>query len=288
MAGKLNLDKLKERLNELNTNNNNGGGSFGYVNLKDGRNVVRILPPKENGEFVQEVFLHYGVGKSESNKKGTVVVCPTTHGDDKACPICEAVKELRNLSKAKDDTYSKQASQLGRKKRVYFNAIDRSLDLESFTKNSDGKYLDAEGKESNPVQILAVGTTVYKAILGIMCDPEYGDITDAQEGLDVIITKSGTGMNTEYDVKTVRREGPIGFADWESNLNDLTSLAKTKKYDEIAGILTGETTPEGDSDSSTGASAGETNTSTEAGGSEDSGEDMEAEIQAALRRRRGK
>ncbi len=235
------IAKLKEKLEQLNQGNGGGGGNMHFHTIADGRNVFRILPPAEGSDmFYEEVFLHYGVGKMEENKKGSTIVCPTTHGDHKPCPVCEVVKELRKLSKAKDDAYDKQARSLGRKKRVYYNAINRGDDLSGLTQNEEGKYIGADGKEVFPVAVLATGVTVFKDLLGFFVDPEYGDITDAEEGLDVIITRSGRDFNTSYDTKTVRKNSPIGFPGWKECLNDLSSLSKAKTYKEIQAILDGE------------------------------------------------
>ena len=247
MAG-LNMDKLKERLEQLNS----GGGSgaaVGFINLKSGRNQVRILPPGGGSdEFYQEVWVHYGVGKNDTNTKGTMVVCPTTRNEKASCPVCELAKELRSLSKVKDDEYSKQARSIGRKKRVYFNALDRAEDPSTFTKGDDG-WKDPEGKSGSPVRVLGVGVGIFKDILKLICDPEYGDITDTEEGLDLIIEKSGSGQfNTEYDVRAMRKESVVGFDAWEENLNDLKQFAKIPTYDELAAMMDGESEDKADAD----------------------------------------
>src|SRR5690606_9181927 len=88
--------------------------------------------------------------------------------------------------------------------------------------------------------VFGSGIGIFKDILGLIVDPEYGDITDEKEGLDLIITKTGSGQfNTNYDVKTVRKESPVGFDGWEEELTDLSILTKSKSYDDIAAILDG-------------------------------------------------
>ena len=294
MAKKLDIAKLAERLADLDSKGN-GGSSLDFIKIKDGRNVVRILPPADNAEwFAKEVFLHYRVGKSATNQNGSTIVCPTTYGDDKKCPVCELAKELWAMSSKKDDKYDKQAKEVARKKRVYFNAIDRAEDLSDYTKNDEGKWKNTKtDEEGSPVKILATGVGVYKEIMGIIVDPEYGDITDPTEGLDVIITKSGTGFNTSYGVKTVRKESPIGFDEWEECLNDLETLGKTKTYEEIEALMSGEASPstddnDGDEEDSTPTKAEkeEKVSDNEEGTPEDA--DLQSEIKAALERRKKK
>lgn len=295
----LDISKLAERLAQLSRGSNNNSSSMGFINIKDGRNVIRLLPKRDSDETSlfgeQEVFVHYGVGKNETNKNGSMVVCPTTYGDDKACPVCELAAELRRLSKKKDDSYDKQARQVQRKKRVYYNAVSRAEDLNSY-KYDDGqkKWFNKDGEEESPIKVLGTGVGVYRDVLGIICDPEYGDVTDFSQGLDLIITKSGTGFNTEYDVKTVRKESfaipedaPEDLVkNWKEYLHDLSSLAKVKTYSEIASVMDGgDTTPEPEPDVDAGMSnlvpKGSDPT---VGGSDD--DDLAREIQAALARKR--
>lgn len=279
---KLDITKIAERLAQLN-NNNKGGSAIDYLNLKDGRNVIRILPPKnEEDMFFQEAFLHYGVNKTADSPKGMTIVCPTTNGEGKPCPVCELSKQLKKLSKKKDDKYDKQAKSLMRKKRAYFNVINREDDLSTYAPDENGKLMrkNAEDFTETPVKVLSTGVSILKDVLGIIVDPEYGDITDATEGLDVIITKSGTGFNTEYDVKTVRKESAIGFDAWEDCLYDLSTVSVPKTYDEIASLLSDEE-PEDDAEEGVEDNAPAVDLTKENGA-----DDLGSDIAAALNRRR--
>lgn len=289
----MDISKLQEKLQELNSRSGGSGSSIGYININDGRNLVRILPAKSDSEmFYKETWVHYGVGKSDTNKKGAMVICPKTHGDDKPCPVCKKSDMLFKQSKAKDDFYSKQAREVRKKKRVYYNAISRDDDITAYTKDADGNWKDPDGKEGSPVKVMSSGIGVFKDLLKIIVDPEYGDITDPEEGLDVIITKTGTGFDTDYDVKTVRKESPIGFDEWEELLFDLNLLAKSKTYDEIVSIMEG-TDSDDDDDEDDDEDATETPVegveNTDAPPSDDaSAGSIDDDIKAALDRRRNK
>lgn len=281
----LDITKIAERLAQLNSGGGNNGGGTDYFKIKDGRNVVRILPPKDENEmFFQEAYLHYGVNKSEENKKGMTIVCPTTFGEGKPCPVCELSKQMKALSRKKDDTYDKQARELMRKKRAYFNVIDRSDDLATYSPDENGKLVreNSEGYKETPVKVMSTGVSILKDLLGIIVDPEYGDITDAEEGLDVIITKSGTGFNTEYDVKTVRKESAIGFDAWSDCLYDLSKISVPKTYDEIANMLDGGSEEPSTPDKSESV---EDKTPVAPPTAPEGGTDLDAEIAAALARR---
>lgn len=247
------MEKLRKRLEELNKNSGGGsgssGGSISYLNVKDGRNEIRILPAAEGKDLpFEEVFVHYGVGKNKDSK-GHMVVCPTTHGEDKKCPVCEMARELFDLSTAKDDKYEKQAKSMNRKKRVYYNALDRADDLDNFEKreveDDSGNKREAwfnikEDKEETIVKVYNSGVGVLKSVLGFITDPEYGDITHPTEGLDLIVEKSGSGFNTKYDVKTKRKESDIGVDGWEDMLHDLDLFKRALPYEAIERIIDGE------------------------------------------------
>lgn len=246
--GGLDIAKLAERLAQLNKGGGGGEGGMSFMDIKDGRNVARVLPPiNSKAEFALEVWVHYGVGKSANSPKGTMLVCPRTENENAYCPVCELSSQLKKMSSKKDDNNDKEARQIYRKKRVYYNAIDRADDLSKYEfqqeEGKPGKWMNTEtGKPESPVKVLATGIEVYKSIIGFIIDPEYGDVTDPEEGLDIIITKTGTGQfGTKYEVKTARKNTPVGYPDWEKAMVDLSTLAKPKTVTEIEAIMEGKT-----------------------------------------------
>lgn len=287
----LDLNAIQQRLDQLNEQNNrSNSGGFDFLTLQDGRNVVRILPSAKDGDFPwREVFVHFGVGKTKDKPKGQMVVCPTTLGDSHKCPICELSKQLRALSSAKDDKRDKEAKAIMRKKRVYYNAINRADDLTAFTIENDEWVNTATKEKEKPVKVLSTGVSVFKELLGYLVDPEYGDFTDAENGLDIIITKTGSGFDTEYSTKTARKESAVGFAQWQDCLNDLDALAKPKSYEEIKAIMEGVDTPDMEEEENLGTPAPSSAPNTppvQEPTEEDS--EIDDEIAAALARRRNK
>lgn len=265
---KIDISKLAERLSQLNkeTSGSTQGTGMNFLNINDGRNVLRILPAgTEEGDFYEEVWVHYGVGKTADNKRGTMVVCPTTGGEDKPCPVCDLSKQFFDLSTKRDDSYSKQAKSIYRKKRVYYNVVSRDVDLSEFELRDDDESEDdgkvwfntKSGEKESPIKVLGTGIGIFKDLLGIIIDPEYGDVTHFDEGLDLIITKTGSGQyNTTYDVKTVRKETPAIPSDapeglvsnWKDYLVDLSQLSRVKSYDELLKMLGGEVTEDNSGD----------------------------------------
>jgi hypothetical protein len=213
--GKLDMSKIKSKQEELQK----GSGGYGYDKLKDGKNIRRILPPKgDSTVFYSEGFMHFGLG--EDGK--TAVACLDTFG--KKCPICEYLDSIKD-SKSKDE---KEFAQRARKtKRIYINVLNR----------------DSDDEDEKPV-VLPIGKMILKQVIDVICDPDYGDITDFEAGRDITITRSGKGLNTEYSVivkpkETVASE-QYSEDEMDEMLPDLDTLFVEKSEAELMEILTGE------------------------------------------------
>ena len=196
-----------------------GGSDFGFDKLESGKNVRRILPPKGDSDmFYSEGFLHFGLG--EDGK--TAVTCLKTF--DKKCPICEYIDSIKNSKNKEDKEFVNNAKAT---KRIYINVLNR----------------DSDDEEETP-KVLPIGKMILKQLIDIICDPDYGDITDFDEGRDVTITKSGKGMNTEYSVLAKPKNSVASEQYDEEELDellpDLESLFVEKSEEELVAILSGE------------------------------------------------
>ena len=61
------------------------------------------------------------------------------------------------------------------------------------------------GKESEGVKFWGFGKTVYQELLGVIADPDYGDITDATNGRDIGIERQTPAeAGNQYGKTTVR------------------------------------------------------------------------------------
>ena len=213
--GKVNMDKVKNRQAELAK----GGSDKDFWQPADGRNVIRVLPPAEGKDvFWSEGFIHFGVGP-----ESRMVTC----SKDKygKCPVCKFIEEIAD-SKNKEE--KELAKKMKRKKRVYMNILVRDE--------------DADPKK---VQVLQCGPTIFKGILDIFIDEDFGDIVDLKEGRDIIITRSGKKLNTEYSVQAKPKtskafEVKVKSDELEEMLVDLDSLFKDQSPQKLTAILEGE------------------------------------------------
>lgn len=211
------MDAMKEK---LNSENSSRGYNAEYDSLQAGKNVRRVLWPKgDSDSFYSEGYLHFGLG---DNGK-TVVTCPKTFNSKEKCPICEYVEGLQK-SKNKDD--KKLADDIKAKRRIFINVINRDDD------------------EDETPKVLPIGVTILKGLLETICDADYGDITDYEDGRDVTITRKGKGLQTEYTVLPKPNASVASdtktLEELEDEMADLDKLFMKKSYEELEAILNGE------------------------------------------------
>ena len=215
----LNLEKLRQRQEEL-SQDTGGGGDYDFWSPKDGRNVIRLCPPLDNMEdaFYVEAIVHFNVGP-----KNKMTNCRKMLGKAEHCPVCDYRNELKQSNTKEDKVlYDKMAP----KTRAYYNIVDRE---------------DMYNEDGTPkVRVYGSGKGVFADLLSLICDPEWGDITDAEVGHDVIIKKSGTGLNTEYKVEGSPAVKPLGVESWWEYAKDLTMLLRVHSEDNMIRIMNGE------------------------------------------------
>jgi hypothetical protein len=102
------------------------------------------------------------------------------------------------------------------------------------------------GKESEGVKFWGFGKTVYQELLGVIADPDYGDITDATNGRDIGIERQTPAeAGNQYGKTTVRvkpNQTPITedadmLKSIFENQSELTELYNEPTYDELKDVL---------------------------------------------------
>ena len=215
--GKLNMEAVQKARARLERQGNNAA----FDKLSNGKNVRRLLWPKGNKDLCySEGYIHFGLG--EDGK--TSMVCRKTENQSNRCPVCEYINELQ---KSRDKNDKTLAERLKGKKRVYMNVLDR------------------DSESGDEIKILACGLTVQKQIIAILCDPDYGDITDFDEGIDITIKRTGQGLNTEYTVLPKRDRTPASTTmtkeELEEAMPDLDELWRVPSVEDMENLLYGET-----------------------------------------------
>jgi len=182
-----------------------------------GESLVRILPPADGKLFYKKVGIHYRLAGSGME------FCPKLTIDDH-CPICEVVEELR---KSRSPAAVQLVNRLAVVERYLMNIIPLSEDQKK-------------------VRQYIAPKTVRLALLKIILDPDYGDITDMERGRNVVIEKvqSGGGF-ISYSVRAKPREISVreilGREVTFSEIPDLNDFVtkRLKTYDRLKVVLYG-------------------------------------------------
>lgn len=130
--------------------------------------------------------------KDGDNFKG--IVCPTTYGEDKECPLCDMCKEvLFDKSIQKEDPLRERASNMNRKKRFYSNAY--------FISNP------------SDVVVLEYGDKIFNQLLAGQMDQlsEWKNFFDPRDGCNLFVSKTqgATRKQVDYHVEARRSSSPI-------------------------------------------------------------------------------
>ena len=129
------------------------------------------------------------------------------------------------------------------------------------------------GEEEMGVRVWGFGKQVYETILGLVLNPEYGDITDPVNGRDVVVEfisaeESGASFpTTKIRVKpnqTPISDEPTILEKVKSSQKDIRDIYQEQSYDDLTNVLNEWLNPgdESSSEQSTPTKATETSTST--------------------------
>ena len=194
----IDLAKMKAKRDALE---NRGNGKSAFWRPEDGEQTIRLVPTSDGDPF-KEFWFHYNLGKNPgflSPKKN--------FGEDD--PLNDFVRQLYNEG---TDESVKMAKSLSARQRFFSPVIVR-------------------GEEDQGVRLWGYGKTAYKELLNLVLNPEYGDITDVDEGTDLVINY-GKPPGAQFPQTTItprRKSSPL------SNDEDVTAgmLDSIPNFDEV-------------------------------------------------------
>ena len=173
----MDLDAIKKRLGEMQSQANNSGGNSKNLFWKPsvGKQVVRVVPNKYNKQFpFTEMKFYYGIGSKR------VMASPSNWGEKD--PIMEFAKQLRQTN---DKENWRLAKKLDPKTRIFAPVVVR-------------------GEESEGVKLWQFGKEVYQDFLNMAADDEIGDYTDVVGGRDIKLNTVGPeSTGTPYNKTSV-------------------------------------------------------------------------------------
>ena len=207
----INFDKMKEKLAKVQGRDN---GKSSFWRPQDGENTVRIVPTADGDPF-KEFWFHYNVGKNPgflSPKKN--------FGED--CPLDDFVRNLFN--EGTEDSI-KMAKNLMARQRFFSPVLVRE-------------------EEELGVRLWGYGKLAYQELLSLVLNPEYGDITDVNEGTDLTITygKPPGAQFPQTSITPRRRSSPLAETQEEitqhlESVPDASTVFERKTPEQVQAML---------------------------------------------------
>lgn len=208
MVYKLNVDKADEVAQDLEQGGN-------YWVPAEGRNRIRIMPPwaedaANAGRYFFETAFHYGIGPDERT-----MPCPLVAKVRETCYLCGLASSLK---KSSDEDDQAEAKDLFPKRKYLLNVVDLA-------------------HPEKGVQVWAAGVKAMRQVHYYVRDREYGDITDLDDGYDLIVEKTGSGLNTEYFVKAAKRSSAFPSEDLQDKNPLLADVGEEGNLTDLATFL---------------------------------------------------
>lgn len=148
----------------------------------NGKSTIRIVPSVENPDNPFTELMFY------NRLSKFPILALTNYGEQD--PVEEFIETLR----ATDDKDNWSLSgKISARPRYFCPVIVR-------------------GEEDKGVRIWSISATIYKALLTIAADEEYGDFTDIQKGFDLVVEKTPPatpGAFADITVRAKRNDSPL-------------------------------------------------------------------------------
>ena len=157
----IDMELMRRKLATLRGENTNGNSV--WFKPDEGDTDIRIVPTND-GDPLKEMFFHYNVGDHRGG-----ILCPKRNFGE-GCPFCEFASSLWREGSDKNDEESKKLAKSLFVRTRYFSPVV------------------VRGREEEGIKVYGYGKQAYELLLGYILDPEYGDVTDINEGTDITLT----------------------------------------------------------------------------------------------------
>ena len=211
---------------------NKGNGNSVFFRPDDGDTDIRIVPAPD-GDPLKEMFFHYNVGNHQGG-----IMCPKRNFGER-CPICDFASSVwREAAENNDEESKKLAKSLFVRTRYFSPVVVR-------------------GREDEGIKVYGYGKTAYELLLGYILDPEYGDVTDINEGTDITLTytkPTKPGAFPQTNLKMRRNTSPLiedvdAISPLLDRMPDFDSLFERLSPEQIDAILDEQLASDGSAES---------------------------------------
>jgi len=198
------------------TKNKIGSGDW-WQPRKGEKEMFRVLPAfDKRGICILRRVLHYGFEVDGRSRAFPCLEDNEPWLEAEACPVDHVVAALR-ASGDKDE-------------------MEAADDLDSSSAKFVVQGIDVN-KPDKGVQKWAAPLSFGKYFIDLIEDEDIEDVTDPEDGYDIIIEKSGKGRGTKYEYRMRPKSTEVAYDNWEAELEDLTKTTEVKDARELADLL---------------------------------------------------
>lgn len=155
----IDVKKMKAKLAALQ--NKGGGNKTIFWSPKEGQSYSLRIVPTADGDPFKEHWFHYELGTQGG------FLCPKKNFGDQ-CAACDFASKLY---KEKDEESAKMAKKFLPRQRFFSPVVVR-------------------GEEKEGVKVWGYGKLAYQDLINLVLNPDYGDITDPEQGTDLAIASA--------------------------------------------------------------------------------------------------
>lgn len=193
-----NPEALAEEKAKVDKTTSEFGANADMLYLLPGQTMIRVLPPyNEKGLFFNKVFKH----RVKTGDDVFTGLCPEKNYGE-SCALCDKGEEL---FATKDEAAMELAKELRPRGYYLYNVL-------CFAGPANRR---GEMPEPGKVYVMESGVMVHRQIIELDQDEATGwaDITNIEGGVNLIIKRTGAGLDTKYDVN-VHGGGRTNIVEW--------------------------------------------------------------------------
>ena len=183
---------------------------------KNVKNYFRICPAwDEQGISIFRRVLHYGLEMDERSRAFPCLEDNEPWLDSVPCPSCHVSQKMKEGNEDERAAGKELASGSPRFvcQGVHVNQPERGI-----------------VKYAGPISF-------GKYVISLLEDDDLDDITDPDDGYDLIIEVSGKGRGTKYDYRIRPKSTKIAYPEWEDHLSNLIGDIEVLPSDEMIEVL---------------------------------------------------
>ena len=224
MSNDFSNDDYNAMLQAMEKEEKESRGNLLYWNPKnEGTYPIRFISPLKSFNevvFYQRHKIHYinkkpyfCLNQTLTDKNGVV-------HEAEECPICKKKNALYALSTGKESEEAKLASSISAKDRYVSRVVVRGL------KDEKGNDIEAVP------QFYEFGSKIHTYLFGQMKLGECGNFLSLKDGRDFLLSKTGTGKNTDYSGSSLSMKQTPVFTD-AAKVQTLSDSLKKMDYSQL-------------------------------------------------------